>query len=70
MSGREELETRNHWTVQCSWCGHQHRDVSEMVDYQSEEWREGECAECEKPIRYRVHVSHTYICEPMGDPVK
>ena len=41
-----------------------------MVDYQSEEWREGECAECEKPIRYRVHVSHTYICEPMGDPVK
>lgn len=59
-------ETRDGAEIICPWCGYRHRDAWEMVDY-NERSIDGECEECEKPIRYHVYVSHTYICEPITE---
>lgn len=62
-----EDETRDWRAVVCPWCAHEHRDVFEMVDYRNESSTDGECALCDKPIRYRVEIHHTYICEPITE---
>ena len=59
-------ETRDSCTVVCPWCNYRHSDGWEMVNYRTEEFKDGECGSCGKSIRYRVHVSHTYVCEPVG----
>ena len=60
-----ESETRDYAGIVCPWCGHRHRDSFEMVDFTNESSVDGECASCEKPIRFRGEVHHSYICEPI-----
>lgn len=64
--GTPDEETRTRDAIVCPWCYYRHRDVTEMVDHTKEDdVREGQCHECEKPIRYHVKTSHVYVCEPI-----
>lgn len=48
--------------IVCPWCGHEHGDSWEWVDYDTTE-----CDECEKKFTHIRHVEVTYTTEKEED---